>query len=76
MRVIFERSTLTELLLNLEGNDQGISAVLVEKLDQMAHDFTVQAAIVCQLKSQGIHVISALEGILWAEHKRHLPKPR
>jgi len=69
---ISEKSALTELLLNLEGNDQGITAVLVEKLDQLARDLSVQAAIVYQLKSEGVRVISAVEGSLWDEQTNPL----
>ena len=72
LRGISEKSALTELLLSLEGNDQGITAVLVEKLDQLARDLSVQAAIVCQLKSEGVRVISAMEGSLWDEQTNPL----
>ena len=58
----FEKLALSELLLDLEGNDQGIRTLLVEKMDQLAQDLAVQSAITCDLRSQGFEVISALEG--------------
>ena len=58
---IFEKLALSELLLDLEDNDQGIRTVLVEKMDQLAQDLTVQSAIIWELRSQGFEVISALE---------------
>ena len=64
-RTILENSTLATLLLDLEENDQGIKMVMVEKLDQLAQDLTVQAAIMCELKLQGFQVVSALEESLW-----------
>ncbi len=66
MKNVFETSTLRELLLNLEGNNQGITALLVEQMDQLAHDLAVQAAFVYQLRFQGVKVISAQEGLVWA----------
>jgi DNA invertase Pin-like site-specific DNA recombinase len=61
----FEKLALAELLLDLEGNDQGIRTLLVEKMDQLAQDLVVQSAITCDLRSQGIEVISVLEGTVW-----------
>ena len=60
-----ENCTLSKLLLDLEGNDQGIKMVLVEKLDQLAQDLTVQAAIMWDLKSQGFQVVCAVEDNVW-----------
>lgn len=56
---------LSELLLDLEDNDYGIRTLLVERLDRLARDLTVQSAIVSELRSQGFEVISALEGSLY-----------
>ena len=61
----FEKVAFSELLLDLEGNDQGIRTLLVEKMDQLAQDLAVQSAIVCDLRSQGFELISALEGRVW-----------
>jgi DNA invertase Pin-like site-specific DNA recombinase len=61
----FGTLALSELLLDLEDNDQGIRTLLVEKLDQLAEDLTVQSAILWDLRSQGYEVISALEDSVW-----------
>lgn len=61
----FEKLALSELFLDLEGNNQGIRTLLVEKMDQLAQDLAVQSAIICDLRSQGFEVISALEGSVW-----------
>jgi DNA invertase Pin-like site-specific DNA recombinase len=61
----FEKLAFSELLLDLEGNDQGIRTLLVEKMDQLAQDLTVQSAVICDLRSQGFEVISATEGSVW-----------
>jgi DNA invertase Pin-like site-specific DNA recombinase len=62
---VFEKSPLSELLLDFEDNDQGIRTVLVEKMDQLAQDLTVQSAIIWELRSQGFEVISLLEESVW-----------
>jgi hypothetical protein len=38
---------------------------LVEKMDQLAQDLTVQSAIIWELRSQGFEVISLLEESVW-----------
>ena len=58
-------SAFSKLLLDLEGNDQGINILLVENLDHLAQDLTVQSALIWELRSQGCEVISALEGSLY-----------
>lgn len=62
---VFEKLALSEVLLDLEDNDQGIRTLLVEKMDQLAQDLTVQLSIIWELKSQGFEVISALEDNVW-----------
>ena len=61
----FKKLALSEVLLDLEGNDQGIRTLVVEKMDQLAQDLAVQSAIICDLRSQGFEVISAREGSVW-----------
>jgi DNA invertase Pin-like site-specific DNA recombinase len=62
---VFQKPVFSELLLDLEENDQGIRTLLVEKMDQLAQDLTVQSAIIWELRSQGFEVISALEDNVW-----------
>jgi DNA invertase Pin-like site-specific DNA recombinase len=60
---VFQKLALSELLLDLEDNDEGIRTLLVEKMDQLAKDLTVQSSIIWELRSQGFEVISALETV-------------
>jgi DNA invertase Pin-like site-specific DNA recombinase len=62
---VFSKFALSTLLTDLEDNNQGIKTLVVEKLDQLAQDLTVQSVIIWDLRSQGFEVVSALEGRLW-----------
>lgn len=59
---IENRPALAELMINLEQNGHGVKTVIIEKLDRLARDLTIQEAIVRDFQKHGFELISALEG--------------
>ena len=58
---IENREALAELLLTVEQNN-GIKSVIIERLDRLARDIMVQEAIIRDLNSKGVTLISTTEG--------------
>ena len=54
-----ERRAFTEMLAALHGN--GVKLILIEKLDRLARDLSVQESIIAELKRHGFELISVEE---------------
>lgn len=59
-----DRPALTDLLVDLKDNPDGVETVIIEKLDRLARDLMVQENILNDMKKQGVSVISTTEGDL------------
>lgn len=59
-----DRPALTDMLLDLEGNGQGIHTVIIERIDRLARDLMIQENILHDMDTHGVSIISATDGDL------------
>jgi DNA invertase Pin-like site-specific DNA recombinase len=55
-----DRPALTDMLVALEQN--GVQTVIIERLDRLARDLMIQEAIISDLQSKGVKLISIHDG--------------
>lgn len=56
------RPVLARLMVDLEQNGHGVKLVIVERLDRLARDLSVQEGIISDFKKHDYQLISAMEG--------------
>lgn len=59
-----DRPSLTDMILDLEENGQGIHTVIIERVDRLARDLMVQENILHDMGKHGVSVLSATDGDL------------
>lgn len=59
-----DRPALTDMILDLEENGQGIHTVIIERIDRLARDLMVQENILHDMSRYGVSVLSATDGDL------------
>ena len=59
-----DRPALTDMMLDLEENGQGIHTVIIERIDRLARDLMVQENILHDMNKHGVSVLSATDGDL------------
>src|SRR6056297_2264495 len=58
------RPALTDMMLDLEENGQGIHTVIIERIDRLARDLMIQENILHDMNRHGVSVLSATDGDL------------
>jgi len=58
------RPALTEMMLDLQENKDGVKTVVIEQINRLARDVLVQENILQDLKGQGVDMFSAVDGDL------------
>lgn len=59
-----DRPALTDMMLDLEENGQGIHTVIIERIDRLARDLMIQENILHDMNRHGVSVLSATDGDL------------
>lgn len=59
-----DRPALTDMILDLEENGQGIHTVIIERIDRLARDLMVQENLLYDMNKHGVSVLSATDGDL------------
>jgi len=59
-----DRPALTDMILDLEENGQGIYTVIIERIDRLARDLMVQENLLYDMNKHGVSVLSATDGDL------------
>ena len=59
-----DRPALTDMMLDLEENGQGIHTVIIERIDRLARDLMIQENILHDMNKHGVSVLSATDGDL------------
>ena len=59
-----DRPALTDMILDLEENGQGIHTVIIERIDRLARDLMIQENILHDMNRHGVSVLSATDGDL------------
>jgi len=59
-----DRPELTNMVLDLEENGQGIHTVIIERIDRLARDLMIQENILHDMNRHGVSVLSATDGDL------------
>lgn len=58
------RPALTDVILDLEENGNGIHTVIIERIDRLARDLMVQENLLYDMGKHGVSVLSATDGDL------------
>ena len=59
-----DRPALTNMVLDLEENGQGIHTIIIERIDRLARDLMIQENILHDMNKYGVSVLSATDGDL------------